>query len=119
MTRKPDAKWAIPSEDEWYKAAYHKNDGVTGNYWDYPTGSDTLPSNVLGNPTIRATTRTFARAASRSASRTTERRSAAHELRSPYGTFDQGGNVGEWNEAHFGSYRGVRGGSFDSYFWRQ
>ena len=21
----------IPTEDEWYKAAYHKNDGVTGN----------------------------------------------------------------------------------------
>ena len=36
---------------------------------------------------------------------------------SPYGTFDQGGNVAEWNEEivsdEFGSYRGFRGGYWD------
>ena len=32
---------------------------------------------------------------------------------SPYGTFDQGGNIYEWNEAILHeSYRGFRGGSF-------
>lgn len=30
--RNPIATYFIPSEDEWYKAAYHKNDGATGNY---------------------------------------------------------------------------------------
>ena len=33
---------------------------------------------------------------------------------SPYGTFDQGGNVREWNEAIIEeSHRGTRGASFD------
>ena len=43
ITRNPGAKWFLPSENEWYKAAYHKNDGVTGNYWNYPTSTDVLP----------------------------------------------------------------------------
>ncbi|MCC6123909.1 MAG: SUMF1/EgtB/PvdO family nonheme iron enzyme [Pirellulales bacterium] len=51
VTRNAGAQWWIPSEDEWYKAAYHKNDGATGNYFDYPTSSDSIPSNVLVNPT--------------------------------------------------------------------
>jgi formylglycine-generating enzyme required for sulfatase activity len=34
---------------------------------------------------------------------------------SPYGTFDQGGNVREWNEAiTSGSNRGLRGGAFNN-----
>jgi hypothetical protein len=33
---------------------------------------------------------------------------------SSYGTFDQGGNVWEWNDAAIsGAYRGLRGGSWD------
>jgi len=31
---------------------------------------------------------------------------------SPYGTFDQSGNVSEWNETLIGSLRGFRGGSW-------
>ena len=50
VTRESDATWCIPTEDEWYKAAYHKNDGVTGNYFDYPTRSDDVPSNDLMTP---------------------------------------------------------------------
>ncbi len=120
VTRTAGATWVIPTEDEWYKAAHHYNDGVTGNYWEYPTGSDGIPGfigdgqsvpypdpgnyatydgddniNGIGPPYYRTEV-------------------GAHENSgSAYGTFDQGGNVGEWNEAiHLGVRRGIRGGSF-------
>ncbi len=113
IRREADWKWAITNENEWYKAAYHKNDGVTGNYWDYPTCSDTPTSKdlispdpgnnatfwdngyTIGNPYYRTVI-------------------GEHEnSESPYGTFDQGGNISEWNETiYYELFRGVRGGSF-------
>jgi formylglycine-generating enzyme required for sulfatase activity len=118
--RKGGATWVIPTEDEWYKAAYHKNDAVTGNYWDYPTSSDSMPSNVLGNPTDPGNNATFY-----DINNATPTIGAPywytvvgdHENSdSPYGTFDQGGNVWEWNEALLdsGFARGLRGASASS-----
>ena len=120
ITRNPGAKYFIPSEDEWYKAAYHKNDGATGNYWDFSTGSDTLPSNVLGVPTDPGNNATWDFTIGPEYYRTEV---GEHENSdSPYGTFDQGGNVWEWNEAvvfiegETKPFRGARGGSFAAYF---
>ena len=48
VTRKASATWVIPSEDEWYKAAYYDPNKPGGaGYWDYPTRSNAAPSNVL------------------------------------------------------------------------
>ena len=44
--RHKDAYYFLPNDDEWYKAAYHKNDGVTANYWDYATGSNNIPDGI-------------------------------------------------------------------------
>ncbi len=116
VTRKANATWVIPSEDEWYKAAYHKNDGVTGNYFDYPTSSDTAPSNALGNPTDPGNNATYLSGGYTIGSPYYRTEVGDHENSdSPYGTFDQGGNVWEFNEAVIeGLYRGVRGGSWDT-----
>jgi formylglycine-generating enzyme len=115
VNRKADSRWAITSEDEWYKAAYHKNDGATGDYFDYPTGSDTAPgqdlADVSGNNANYYTTPYVFPIDSPYYT------TVAGEFQnsdSPYGTFDQGGNVYEWTETVFvGVYRGVRGGAFD------
>lgn len=123
IEREPDATWVIPSEDEWYKAAYHKNDGVTGNYFDYPTSSDSVPSNDLVDPdpgnnaTFKDSNGYYT-----IGSPYWKTEVGAHENSgSPYGTFDQGGNVWEWNEAivfgpsgQHGPDRGVRGSTWYS-----
>ena len=40
ITRNAGARWFIPSENEWYKAAYHETGG-RGNYWSYPPAPTT------------------------------------------------------------------------------
>ena len=112
VTRNTDWRWSIPTEDEWYKAAYHRNDGLTGNYWDYPTGSDAIPINAVTNPD-GGNNANFDYTINSPYYRT--RVGEFESSRSPYGTYDQGGNVWEWNESIIlEGYRGIRGGAFDA-----
>jgi len=91
ITRKAGASWVIPTEDEWYKAAYHKNDGNTDHYYLYPTSHDSTPSNAIVNPDPGNNANSWRNG--NVAVGTFENSG------SPYGTFDQGGNVAEWTEA--------------------
>ena len=114
VVREPDATWVIPSEDEWYKAAYHKNDGVTGNYWDYPTGADSGVSNQLIDPDPGNNATFSADQVLTIGAPHYRTEAGAHEnSESPYGTFDKGGNVMEFTEAvPEPDIRRIRGGSW-------
>lgn len=116
----PDATIWIPTEDEWYKAAYYdpsKNDGA-GGYWQYPTRSDTLGGNTIGAPhSANYFDDNQAKYQNNLPSFLTPVGAYGANSASYYGTNDQGGNVWEWNDAVIdGDNRGMRGGAWDS-FW--
>jgi formylglycine-generating enzyme required for sulfatase activity len=90
LYRNKDAFYFLPSENEWYKAAYYNPGG--SNYFLYPTGSDTAPTAVASG--TNAGTAVYDVASFPAIV------DSAGGL-SPYGTMGQGGNVFEWNESAF------------------
>ena len=140
IARNPGARVVLPSEDEWYKAAYHKNDGVTGNYWDFPTATDEVPFSDqppgADAPTPSNTANQafsdgiannyddgYAVTGSSSFSDTQNYLTdvgAYTDSISPYGTFDQAGNVSEWTDTtdtpFVGFPRILRGGDWGCCF---
>jgi formylglycine-generating enzyme required for sulfatase activity len=91
---KNDAYYFLPSEDEWYKAAYYDPNKAGGaGYWLYPTGSDTTPTIVASG--TGAGTAVYGAYSDKA----TDVNNAGGL--SPYGTMGQGGNVGERLESAF------------------
>ena len=112
-TKNAGATTWIPSENEWYKAAYYdpnKGGAGVGGYWPYSTLSNTLAGNTIGVAnSANYNDGDFAS----SPGRLTDVGAYGANSDSFYGTNDQSGNVYEWNDTvEAVLYRGLRGGSW-------
>jgi formylglycine-generating enzyme required for sulfatase activity len=122
--RNNNATFYIPTQDQWYKAAYYKGGSTSAGYWDYATRSDTFPTAVTADTTgigSAGSTGNFANYHDdanwndRGGNVTTV---GTNGVSSAYGAFDMNGNITEWNDLTglvAGERRGLRGGFWGSF----
>ncbi|MBN1488332.1 MAG: SUMF1/EgtB/PvdO family nonheme iron enzyme [Phycisphaerae bacterium] len=119
VTRNVDAQVFVTSHDEWVKAAYYKGGGLDAGYRNYANMytagfyswpfADTPPGSTTSNGSANWAGSMWAGTADLTDV------GAYVWTHSAYGTYDQTGNVAEWNEAIAEpAKRGIRDGSWAS-----
>lgn len=109
ITRNAGATMFLPSESEWYKAAYY--DPNTSSYNLYPTSNSLIPN--ASRPTAMPNSANYAHAVGKLTDV-----GAYTGTTSPYGAFDMGGNAEQWTESSsIPGFRTLRGGDFASDFF--
>jgi formylglycine-generating enzyme required for sulfatase activity len=112
------AQFYIPTENEWYKAAYYKGGSANAGYWDYATQSDTAPTAVTANGTGVGSAGSMGNFANYNSAASWNGQTGnvttvgTNGGPSAYEIYDMSGNVREWNDLDgtAGSSRGLRGG---------
>ena len=114
--RNPGAKYFIPNQNEWYKAAYYDpTKPGARKYHDYPNRSSDLPDNPAPERSSKGVNYQKGDHLAQGAPYYLAPVDAYPDSSSYYGTLQQGGNVWEWQEDwQYGvvGVRGLRGGSF-------
>jgi formylglycine-generating enzyme required for sulfatase activity len=123
--RNAGARYWIPTENEWYKAAYYKGGGTSAGYWEYATQSDAVPVPVNStadgvgmvsgkSPVVSGNFANFDFAVVWNGHPGNLTSVGSNGGPSAYGAFDMSGNVDEWNDldGHVGPQRGDRGGNW-------
>jgi formylglycine-generating enzyme required for sulfatase activity len=120
-----EAKFFLPTEDQWYKAAYYKRNGKA-DYWDYPTASDGIFGNeprkdllnqancFISSNSDKSNDWLFHWNYKYSNGGKAPFLTSVGDFSSspgPYGTFDMGGNLFQWvSHPGYTGTRVIRGG---------
>jgi formylglycine-generating enzyme len=114
VNRSSGATYFLPSENEWYKAAFYKSGGINAGYWKYPTRSNNVPNNQFSssganNANLNAGSEDYPAYTDPINGLTPVGAFLASP--GPYGAFDLCGDVWLWTEGIVGSEaRRIAGG---------
>jgi formylglycine-generating enzyme required for sulfatase activity len=121
------ATFYIPTEDQWYKAAYYKGGSTNAGYWQYATqvtgtaptavNATTVGTGTVGgvSPVTSGNSANYNFGADWNGQDGNVTTVGTNGGASAYGAFDMSGNVREWNDltGTAGSSRGLRGGRWN------
>lgn len=115
------ASFFIPTDDQWYKAAYYKGGSTNAGYWAYATQSDDTPASVTANATGDGSAGNTGNSANYN--KLTDWNGQDGMITtvgtnggaSYYGAFDMSGNANEWSDLNGSTplgNRAWRGGDY-------
>ncbi|MFH1616490.1 MAG: SUMF1/EgtB/PvdO family nonheme iron enzyme [Planctomycetota bacterium] len=113
-----NAKYWIPTRNEWYKAAYFKGGAPNAGYWSYPTESNSAPTSGPYNTTANRANYEADNYPNDFPDDNGDVLEVGFYTLSPgtYDTFDMGGNIAEhvedWDPNYIPYYRVYYGGAW-------